>query len=106
MAKKPYLPNNWSQYKNSPDDMFIEHTFEEFMSWKVAGWQMPSSVCCIIRENNLNTGKIKEHMYQRPKAAQNKINSLIAAGESEFTVVNEDEIHHLSPKYLDETNDS
>ena len=44
MSGKPYYPNNWEAYKEAPDEMFEPHTFEEVMSWKVAGWELPSSV--------------------------------------------------------------
>ena len=26
-----YYPNNWQQYKETPDDFFVPHTFEELM---------------------------------------------------------------------------
>ena len=49
-----YYPNNWEHYKDAPDEMFEPHTFEEVMSWKVAGWELPSSVCCIIRAETVS----------------------------------------------------
>ena len=42
--KKKYFPNNWSEYKNAPDEMFLDHTFQELLDWKVLGWELPSSV--------------------------------------------------------------
>ena len=39
--KRRYYPNNWKLYKDSPDDMFIDHTYDEFMSWKIDGWELP-----------------------------------------------------------------
>ena len=46
MSGKPYYPNNWEAYKAAPDEAFVPHTFEELMSWKVAGWELPSS--CLL----------------------------------------------------------
>jgi hypothetical protein len=71
MSGKPYYPNNWEAYKEAPDEMFEPHTFEEVMSWKVAGWELPSSVCCIIRAET--KGKVKEFVYQSQHAAKEKV---------------------------------
>ena len=98
MSGKSYYPNNWEAYKDAPDDAFIPHTFEELMSWKVAGWELPSSVCCIIRAEN--KGKIKEYVYQKQYAAENKVKSLMAEG-AEFTVCTDEAIHFVSPDSTD-----
>ena len=100
--KKPYFPNNWKKLKDVPEELFENIDFEDFMDWKIGGYEIPSSVSCIIREQNLKTGKVKEHVYQRSSAAQRKIKELMEAGESEFVVCDEDNVHHLYPKYLDE----
>lgn len=97
MAKKGDFPNNWQEYKDADDDMFVPHTFEELMSWKVAGWELPGSVCCIIRTSNLSTGKVKEYVYQKRSAAQAKVNQLIDTPDIEFTVVDHESIHFLTP---------
>jgi hypothetical protein len=98
MSGKPYYPNNWEAYKDAPDDAFVSHTFEEIMSWKVAGWELPSSVCCIIRAEN--KGKVKEYVYQKQYAAENKVKSLMAEG-AEFTVCTDEAIHFVSPDSTD-----
>ena len=59
-GKNKYFPNNWQRYKNAPDDMFMPHTFAEIMTYKIAGWELPDNVYCIIREKNLQTKKIKD----------------------------------------------
>ena len=97
MSGKRYYPNNWEQYKDAPDEMFEPHLFEEVMEWKVAGWELPSSVCCIIRVRDSKTYKIKEHTYMRETAAQNKVRQLMKNPDIEFTVCNHDAIHHVSP---------
>jgi HD-like signal output (HDOD) protein len=98
MSKKEYYPNNWDEYNSADDKMFIPHTFEELMSWKVAGWELPSSVCCVIRITDLNTKKVKEHVYQQRSSAQRKINQLMEIDDIEFTVCDHEAIHHLTPK--------
>jgi HD-like signal output (HDOD) protein len=98
MAKKDYYPNNWQEYKDADDDNFIPHTFEEIMSWKVQGWELPSSVCCVIRITNINTKKVKEVVYQQRSAAQRKVEELISTPDIEFTVCDHESIHHLSPQ--------
>ena len=95
-----YYPNNWQEYKDAPDDAFIPHTYEEVMSWKVAGWELPASVCCIIRANT-HKGKIKEFVYQKHSAAEAKVASLINEGVA-FTVCTNDSIHFVLPTADDE----
>ena len=95
--RKKYFPNNWEEYKNADDSDFIPHTYEEIMSWKLAGWELPNYVCCIIRVTDVKTRKVKEHVYQKHSAAQKKVNQLIDTPGIEFTVVDHDSIHHLFP---------
>ena len=97
MAKKEYMPNNWQEYKDAPDDAFIPHTFDEIMSWKVAGWELPSSVCCVIRVTDIETKKVKEHVYSKRSAAQAKVDQLINTPGIELTVADHESIHHLTP---------
>lgn len=97
MPGKDYFPNKWKEYVKLSDDHFIPHTFEEIMSWKVAGWELPSSVCCVIRTRNLKTHKVKEYTYQKHSAAQRKVDELINTPDIEFTVVDHESIHHLTP---------
>jgi HD-like signal output (HDOD) protein len=99
-GKKKYYPNNWQEYKDADDSDFIPHTYEEVMSWKVGGWELPSSVCCIIRATHLKTKKVKEYVYQKHHAAQAKVNELINTPDIEFVVADEDSIHYLYPHTL------
>jgi len=99
-GRKRYYPNNWQEYKDADDSDFIPHTYEEVMSWKVGGWELPSSVCCIIRATNLKTKKVKEYVYQKPHAAQAKVNELISTPDVEFVVADSDSIHYLFPHTL------
>jgi hypothetical protein len=95
MSGKKEFPNNWQEYKDADDDNFIPHTFEEVMQWKVGGWELPSSVVCIIRVTDTETRKVTEHVYQRRSAAERKVQELINDGGVEFTVADHDSIHHV-----------
>lgn len=97
-GKKEYFPNNWEAFKDAHHSLFESCSFEEFMDWKVANWELPSSICCIIRVSNSETGKVKEIVYRREDAAQNKVRQLMQTPGIEFTVVNHDSIHHLIMK--------
>ena len=68
--KQPYFHNNWKNLKDVPAEYFDSIEFEEFMDWKIGGWELPSSCNYLIRERNLNTGKVKEYVYQKPSAAR------------------------------------
>ena len=97
MAKKKYFPNNWRAFKDAPDNMFIPHEFDEFMAWKVGGWQIPSSICCIIRESDPVTKKVKEHVYSKPQNAVKFVHKLMDEGK-EFTIVDEEQVHQMYPQ--------
>tara|TARA_R100001530_G_scaffold94913_2_gene65912 strand:+ start:167 stop:514 length:348 start_codon:yes stop_codon:yes gene_type:complete len=100
--KKPYYPNNWAKLKDVPSEYFDDISFEEFMDWKIAGWELPSSIDCIIREENLETGKIKEHVYRKAAAAKKRIEKMMDSCESSFILVSHESIHHLYPKGVEE----
>ena len=96
--KKPYLPNNWKEYKEAPEEWFENHTFDELMDWKVAGWELPSSVHAIIRITDLKTKKVTEKTYQTHTGAQRKVDKLLNTKGIEFTVCDPVSIHHLNPE--------
>ena len=104
--KKPYFPNNWKAIKDTPAEFFGHHlpTFDEFMDWKLGGYEIPSSVACIIREKDLTTGKISEYVYSRHSDAKRKAADIILR-KNEFTVVTEDECTHVYPEELPEDYD-
>ena len=95
--KQRYFHNNWQQYKDSPDEFFLAHEFDDFMNWKVAGWELPSSVCCIIRETDQKTKKVKEHVYSKRSYAMKKIEDLMQS-QKEFTIVDEYQVHQMYPE--------
>ena len=101
MSKKKYFPNNWQRYKDCPDNFFslggnVHHTFDDFMEWKVGGWDLPSSVCCIIRVQDNKTKKISEHVYSKPTAAVKFINKLMEE-EKEFVICDEEQVQLMLP---------
>ena len=97
MAKKrKYFPNNWEAYSNAPAEYFESLPFEQFMDWKVEGWELPSSVVCLIREEDHSTGKVKEYIYSKPQAAVNFINKLMDA-EQEFIICDEEQVQLMLP---------
>jgi len=104
--KKPYFPNNWKKLKDVPPEYFDSIEFDEFMVWKIAGWEIPSSVKCIVRETNLSTGKIKEYTFSRYGDATNKIKKLLRNGNSEFTICDHEHLSHLYPEFIDDDDDS
>ena len=101
-TKKPYYDNNWQQYKDSPDEHFIPHTYEEFMLWKGEAWDLPSSVCCLIRVADIETGKVKEYTYRKPSAARKRVEKLLKQDGVEFTVCKHDTMHFIQPEYITE----
>ena len=100
MAKKKYFPNNWQAFKDQPEQFFVPLDFEDFMDWKINGWEIPSSVACIIREQNIKTGKVTEHVYSRLSNANKRANKIMKEGKSEFLVCTHDDIGHIYPKQL------
>ena len=76
------------------------------MEYKIGGWQLPSSVHCIIREEHIVTGKVKEYVYQRSYAAENKVKQLLERPEIEFTVCTPDQIHFVSQLPIDDEDDT
>jgi hypothetical protein len=103
--KKGYYPNNWQAYKDTPDSFFLPLDVDEFFDWKVCGWELPSSVACIIREHNQVTGKVKEYTYSRAGDAKNKCRAIMDMGESEFTVVTPDAVHFMQPEFIEDYDD-
>ena len=98
--KKPYYPNNWKAIKDAPYQYFIPISFDEFMEWKMMGWELPSSVDSIIREQNIKTGKVKEYVYINRGNANKRCRKIMSKGDSEFTTCTHDDLAHMFPKML------
>ena len=100
MSKKKYYPNNYDALKQAPHEWFDQIPFDEFMDWKIGGWEMPSSVACMIRETNLKTGKVKEYVYSRSSDAKKRARKIMDAG-NEFIVCTHEAVHHMYPELED-----
>jgi len=96
--RKKYFPNNWKQYKDAPSEWFEDHLFIEVMDWKVHGWQLPPDVCCLIRTTHLETKKVKEYVYKRRKAADNKLLELCKTKTHDICVTTH-EAQHFTDHY-------
>ena len=93
--KKPYFHNNVEAYQEAPAELFESIEFEDFIDWKIKGYEIPSTVLCIIREYKDN-GKIKEHVYQRRHAANRKMKQLVMAGHR-FNVIDQEGCQEIIP---------
>ena len=96
--KKKYYPNNWQQFKDQPDEFYLPIEYDIFLDWKLNGWEIPSSVACIIREQNIETGKVKEWVYDRMSNANKRCKKIMQEGVSEFVVCTRDDLAHMFPK--------
>lgn len=96
--KKPYFPNNWKAYKESPDNFFIPLTYKDFFNWKVMGWVLPSSIACVIREER--DGKISEKIYSQSAAADNYLTKQMSNKDNEtiYTIVDDKQVQVLYPR--------
>ena len=103
--KKPYYPNNWAAIAKAPSEWFDSIPFDEFMDWKIGGYEIPSSVNCIIREKRIDTGEVTEYVYQTAGRAQNKARQIMDEGVSEFIVAASESVHHLYPELIEDYDD-
>ena len=95
MTKKRRFTNNWKEYRDTPVEMFPEVHFDEFMEWRILGWEILPTHCCIIRTRT-NNGKVKEYSYKRWSAAEKKINKILGDPDVvELTIADEDEVKVL-----------
>ena len=104
MGRKKYFPNNWRAFKDQPDEFYHALPYDEFMDWKMCGWMLPSSIACIIREQNLKTGEVKEYVYSTIGGANKRAAKIMKEGKSEFLVCTHDDIGHMFPKKLTRDN--
>tara|TARA_R100000152_G_scaffold19648_2_gene12105 strand:- start:282 stop:596 length:315 start_codon:yes stop_codon:yes gene_type:complete len=100
MTKKRYYPNNWRAIRNAPDEIFDSLPFEDFMSWRADNWELPSSVFCLIREDNIETGKVKEYTYTNRTAARKKLIELCGNKDAEISVVTSNQFEFIPKEEL------
>lgn len=85
MSKAKYYPHNWAAVSNMDESILqimSEHwTVQDVIEEKMSGYELPSSIFCMIRSSNQSNGKIKEFVYQRKHAANNKLRSLLESDD-------------------------
>ena len=96
--KKPYFPNNWDAINECHESFFFPIPFDELMDWKVGGYEIPSSIDSIIREHNLETGKVTEYVYRTLEGGKKRAKKIMAEGKSEFVVCTHDQVHYVYPE--------
>ena len=102
MTKK-YFPNNWNRLVKVPHQYFESLDYEDFMDWKMNGWEIAGSHECIIRTIDCESGKVKEYVYQRKSAARKRMLKLLNEQKHEILICTHDNIQHLKPeKYITE----
>ena len=95
--KKKDYPNNFEAIRQAPHQFFESIPFDEFMDWKMMGWEIPSSVAAIVREQNLKTGEVKEYIYNTISGANKRCKRIMRESKSEFLVCTHDDIAHMFP---------
>jgi hypothetical protein len=97
------FPNNYDALSNAPSEAFAECSWEDFVEWKIMGWDMPSSVYMIIRAQHVDSYAITEHVYQKPGAARNRVLKYMQDGEHDLVLCTHDSVSLLtkpdSPHY-------
>jgi len=102
MTKKRLFANNWKEYRDTPCELFPEVPFDEYMDWRVHGWEILPSHCCLIRTLT-KTGKVKEYSYKRWSAAEKRINRLMDDPEMlEITIADNEEVQLIQRGTNDE----
>ena len=104
MTKK-YYPNNWKAIKDADDECFMIDEegalpFDVFMDLKLNDWEVKTGIAGVIREHDGKSGKVKEHVYSKPKWANKKIKQLLING-NEFTIAGGNVVQHIHSKYLE-----
>jgi hypothetical protein len=93
--RKKYFPNNLRVLRQAPSEMFPSVTFEEFMDWRVGGWELPDGIECVIRARHKETYKVKEYVYQLAEYARRRVDRLMDAGDYDITIATHDAVHHI-----------
>ena len=97
MSNRKYYPNKWKQIQNIPAKYFDNIDYEDFMDWKLGGYEIPDNVLCLVRDRNLKTNKVTEHVYKQSPAASKLIHKLAHKGDSEITVCTHNAVAHIEP---------
>ena len=97
MSKKRYFPNNWRAIKKAPVEFFESIEYEDFMDWKIHGWQLPETVIALVREEDAETGKVKEYVYHREHAVNQRLAKSMDAGNT-VMMCTDTRMHFFQPE--------
>ena len=100
MSKRKYYPNKVKQIQAIPSKHFESIDFEDFLDWKIAGYELPEGVMCLLRERNLRTNKVSEYTYQQMSAAKRRTNKILKQGDSELTIWTHSQVAHIDSTNL------
>ena len=94
---KKYFPNKWNAYKKVPAEKFGTISFGKFMSYRVGGYDIPDDVSCIIRQEDVITGKIKEYVYKTDLGAKKRLEKIVneEIDPCNITICDANRIHYL-----------
>ena len=97
MGKK-YFANSWDDVMNAPDEIFAacaeQFSVQELIDQKTHGYEIPSSVLCIMRVHNIRTQKVTEHVYQQRLAATKRLGKELEVDDPvEITVLSDDHFY-------------
>ena len=105
MSNKKYFPHKWELIKSCPAIAFPSIEFDHFMEWKVGGWELPDQISCVIRTDEVKTGKVKEFTYKSTHYAQRKVAELINKGGHDITICTHDTVHFVPHDFADDDDD-
>ena len=97
-----YYPNNWKAIKDAPEEYFEPCSYEDFEAWKLSGWEIPSSVSCIIRAECERTGKVQEYTYKTARGARDRLMKLMDRGEYTVTICDHSSIHLIKEEPIND----
>ena len=94
---KKYFPNKWAAYKKVPSEKFGTISFGKFMAYRVGGYDIPDDVSCIIRQEDVLTGKIKEYVYKTDLGAKKRLDIMMneEIDPCNITICDAHRIHYL-----------
>ena len=96
MRGKKEFPNNFERIRKADSRHFEAVTWEEFYEWRLCQWELPSSICCILRAEHKETGKITEHVYQRPSAVAKRLKAYDKQGTHDVILASHEFVVPLS----------
>ena len=101
---RPDFPNSFDAIQEADSSFFEPCPYEDLMDWKVGGWELPGNVDCIIRAEDVQTKKIKEHVYRTQKGAENCIKRYARDARHNVTIADSDAISYFRAELFETLN--